>query len=261
MSTDQWFHPAISSSVTPFSSCPQSFPAPVSRLFASSGGQRIGASASASVLPMTVQSWFPLGLTGLISLQSKGSSRVFSSTTVWKHQSFGAQSSLWPNSHICTRLLGKPRSQSLSPVNTWCPWSPPHPDINNSFIATTVTSQNSTDHSFTINFGCLTFKFVFHSKQKTSWGQNRLLFIFVPTVPSTPASPWGYTVTAERQGACMVELRRVGSVIWWINVPLTKSQQPFSYLNRTVSAAPGSCFQCSSYFCWPTSAPETSLRG
>ena len=100
-------HPTISSSVTPFSSCLQSFPASgsflMSRLF-TSGGQRIGVSASASVLPMNSQDWFPLGLAGLISLQSKGLSRVFSSTTVSKHQFFGAQPSLWFNSHIHTWL-------------------------------------------------------------------------------------------------------------------------------------------------------------
>ena len=83
-----WCHLTILSSVTPFSSCPQSFPAsgsfPMSWLFAS-GDQSIGASASASVLPMNIQDWFPLGLTSLISLQSKGLSRVFSSTTVQKH--------------------------------------------------------------------------------------------------------------------------------------------------------------------------------
>ena len=87
----------VSSSVVPFSSCLQSFPAsrssPVSQYFAS-GGQSIGVSASASVLPMNIQDWFPLGLTGLISLQSKGLSRVFSSTTVQKHQFFGTQLSL-----------------------------------------------------------------------------------------------------------------------------------------------------------------------
>ena len=97
----QWYHLSISSSVTHFSSCPQSFPAsvsfPMSQLFAS-GGQSIG--ASASVLPMNIRSWFPLGLTGLSSLLFKELSRVFSSTTVWKHQFFGAQLSLWPNSHI-----------------------------------------------------------------------------------------------------------------------------------------------------------------
>ena len=88
----QWCHPAISSSVTSFSSCPRSFPASgsfsVSWLFLL-GGRSIGASASASVLPMNIQSWFLLGLTGLISLQFKGLSRVFSSLTVWKHQFFG----------------------------------------------------------------------------------------------------------------------------------------------------------------------------
>ena len=95
--SSRWCHPAISSSVIPFSSCPQSFPAsgsfPVSQFFAS-GGQSIGVSASASVLPMNIQDWFPLGWTGWISLQSKGLSRVFSSTTVQKHQFFGAQLSL-----------------------------------------------------------------------------------------------------------------------------------------------------------------------
>ena len=86
---------------------PSIFPAsgsfPMSQFFAS-GGQSIGASASASVLPMYIQGWFPLGLTGLISLLSKGLSRVFSSTTVQRHQKFGAQPSLWSNSHICTWL-------------------------------------------------------------------------------------------------------------------------------------------------------------
>ena len=93
----QWCHPTISSCVIPFSSCLQSFSAsgafPTSQLFAS-GGLSIGASASASVLPMNMQDWFPLGLTGLISLQSKGLSRVFSNTTVQKHQFFSAQLSL-----------------------------------------------------------------------------------------------------------------------------------------------------------------------
>ena len=96
----RWCHPTISSSVTPFSSCPQSFPTsgsfPTSQLFAS-GGQSIGASASASVLPMNIQDWFPLELTGLISLQSKGLSRVFFNTTIWKHQFFCTQPSLWSN--------------------------------------------------------------------------------------------------------------------------------------------------------------------
>ena len=105
-----WCHPNISSSVVPFSSCLQSFPASgfllMSQLF-TSGGQSIGASASASALSMSIQDWFPLGWTGWISLLSKGLSRVFSNTTVQKHQFFGAQPSLWSNSHICTRLLEK----------------------------------------------------------------------------------------------------------------------------------------------------------
>ena len=107
----RWCHPTISSSVVPFSSCPQPFPAPgsfpVSQLF-TSGGQSIGATALASALPMNIQDWFLLGLTGLISLQSKGLSRVFSSITVWKHQFFSAQPSLWSISHIHTWLLEKP---------------------------------------------------------------------------------------------------------------------------------------------------------
>ena len=106
-----WCHPAILSSVVPFSSHLQSFPAsgsfPMSQLFAS-GGQRTGVSASVSVLPMNIQDWFPLGWTGWISLQSKGLSRVFSNTTVQKHQFFGAQLSLWSNSHIHTWPLEKP---------------------------------------------------------------------------------------------------------------------------------------------------------
>ena len=101
----QWCHPTISSSVTPFSSCPQTFPAsrsfPRSQLF-TSGSQIIG--ASTSVLPVNIQDWFPLGLAGLISLLSKELSRVFS-TTIWKHQLFSSQPSLWSNSHICTWLL------------------------------------------------------------------------------------------------------------------------------------------------------------
>ena len=92
-----WCHPTISSSIVPFSSCPQFFPASwsfqMSQLFASCG-QSIGVSASASVLPMNTQDWSPLGWTGWISLQSKGLSRVFSNTTVQKHQFFGTQLSL-----------------------------------------------------------------------------------------------------------------------------------------------------------------------
>ena len=93
----QWCHPTISSSVVLFSSCLQSFPAsgsfPVSQLFAT-GGQSIGVSASASVLPINLQDWFPLGWTGWISLQSKELSSVFSNTTVQKHEFFSAQLSL-----------------------------------------------------------------------------------------------------------------------------------------------------------------------
>ena len=92
--SSRWYHPAISSSVVPFSSCPQPFPAsgsfPVSQLF-TSGGQSAGVSASASVLPMNTQDWSPLGWTGWISLQSKRLSRVFSNTTVQKHQFFSTQ--------------------------------------------------------------------------------------------------------------------------------------------------------------------------
>ena len=103
-----WFHPTISPSVGPISSCLQSFPAsgsfPKSWFFASCS-QSIGASASSTVLPMNIQDWFPLGLSGLISLQSKGLSRVFSNTTVQKHQFFSTQ--LLSNSHIHTWLLEK----------------------------------------------------------------------------------------------------------------------------------------------------------
>ena len=106
----RWCHPTISSSVTPFSSCLQYLPAsgsfPMSQFF-TSGGQNIGASASASVLPMNIQYWFPLGLTGLISLQCEGLSRIFSNTTVQKHQFFSTQLSLESNSHIHTWLLEK----------------------------------------------------------------------------------------------------------------------------------------------------------
>ena len=107
---NQWWHPTISSSVIPFSSCLQSFPAsgafPMSQFFTSSG-QSIGASAPASVLPMNIQDWFPLGWTGWISLHSKGLSRVVSNTTLQKHKSFSTQLSLRSNSHTHTWLLEK----------------------------------------------------------------------------------------------------------------------------------------------------------
>ena len=105
-----WFGDAISSSVAPFSSCPHSFPAlgsfPVSQLF-TSGGQSIR--ASISVFLINIQCWFPSGLTGLISLKSKELSRVFFSTTMWKHQFFGTQLSLGSNFPMRTWLLQKPQ--------------------------------------------------------------------------------------------------------------------------------------------------------
>ena len=107
----QWCHPTTPSSVAPFSSDLQSFPASgslqMSQLF-TSGGQSIRVSASISVLPMNTQDWSPLGRTGWISLQSKGLSRVFSNTTIQKHQFFSTQLSLESNSHIHTWLLEKP---------------------------------------------------------------------------------------------------------------------------------------------------------
>ena len=106
-----WWHPTISSYVTPFSSCPQSFPAsgsfPKSWLFMS-GDQSIGASTSTSVLPMNIQGWFSLGLTSLISLQSKRLSRVFSSIIIQKHKFFATLLSLWFKFHTHTWLLEKP---------------------------------------------------------------------------------------------------------------------------------------------------------
>ena len=109
--SSRWCHPAISFPVIPFSSCPQSLPAsgsfPMSQLFAW-GGRSTGVSVSASVLPMNTQDLSPLGWTGWISLQSKGLSRVFSNTTVQKHQFFGAQLSSQSNSHIHTWQLEKP---------------------------------------------------------------------------------------------------------------------------------------------------------
>ena len=109
--SSQWYHPAISSSVVSFSSCPQSFPAsesfPMSQLF-TWGGQNTGVSALASFLPKKSQGWSPSEWTGWISLQSKELSRVFSNTTVQKHQFFGTQPSSQSNSNIHTWLLEKP---------------------------------------------------------------------------------------------------------------------------------------------------------
>ena len=109
--SSQWCHPAISSSVVPFSSCPQSLPAsesfPMSQLFAW-GAQSTGVSALESFLPKKSQGWSPSEWTGWISLQSKGLSRVFSNTTVQKHQFFGTQLSSQSNSHIHTWPQEKP---------------------------------------------------------------------------------------------------------------------------------------------------------
>ena len=115
-------HLTISSYVTPFSLCLQSFLAsvsfPISLLFS---GQIIRTSASASVLPMNIQGWFPLGLTRLISVKFKGFSRVFFSTRVWKHQFFAVQPSLWSNSHIHTWLLEKLYLWLFRPLLAkWC---------------------------------------------------------------------------------------------------------------------------------------------
>ena len=123
--SSQWCHPTISFSVIPFSSCLQSFPAsgsfPVSQFF-TLGGQSIGVSVSASVLPTNIQDWFPLGWTGWISLLSKGLSRVFSNITVQKHQFFGTQLSLWSKSHSHTWLLGKKKKLWLYKpfLASWC---------------------------------------------------------------------------------------------------------------------------------------------
>ena len=109
--SSQWCHPAISSSFIPFSSCPQSLPAtesfPMSQLF-TWGGQSTGVSDLTSFLPKKSQDWSPLEWTGWISLKSKGLSRVFSNTTVQKHQFFGAQPSSQSNSHIHTWPQEKP---------------------------------------------------------------------------------------------------------------------------------------------------------
>ena len=114
-----WCYPTISSSVIPFSCRLQSFSSsgsfPMSRLF-TSGGQSFGASAWASVLSMNIQGWFQLGLANLISLQSKGLSRVFSSTTTWKHQFFGVQPSVWPSFHP-NMTTGKTIACTIQPLS------------------------------------------------------------------------------------------------------------------------------------------------
>ena len=117
--SSQWCHPTISSSVVPFSSCLQLFPAlgsfPVSHLF-TSGGQSTGTSASASVLPINIQGQFPLGLTGLITLVSKRRSKVFSSTTVQRHQFFSTQPFLLFSSHIHNMTIGKTRALTVRTI-------------------------------------------------------------------------------------------------------------------------------------------------
>ena len=142
----QWCRPTISSSVVPLSFCLQSFPAsgflPMSRLF-TSGGQSIR--SSVSVLPMNIQGWFPLRLTGWISLQSKGLSRVFSNTTIWKHQFFGAQSSLWSNSLEPDSGVGKRQMIFL-----WFLTLPPHPSPE-SFIKGFIVSMATAEVLLTWN--------------------------------------------------------------------------------------------------------------
>ena len=116
-----WCCPAISSSDTHSSfhsqSCPTSWTFPVNPLF-TSNDQNTGASASPSVLPVNIQGWSPLRSTALISLPSKGLSRVFSSTTVWRHQLFGVLPSLWSNSHIGTWLLERPKPYLYGPLSS-----------------------------------------------------------------------------------------------------------------------------------------------
>ena len=120
----QWCHPTVSSPLVSFSSCLQSFPAlgsfQMGWLFTSGGPF----GASASVLPMNIQGWFPLGLTGLISLLSKGLSRVFSSIIIWKYQLFGIHPSLWSSCHIHTCLLSVPYIYRNALLTCW---ATPHP--------------------------------------------------------------------------------------------------------------------------------------
>ena len=121
-----WCHPTISSFVVPFTSCLQSFTASGSfqkSQFFASGGQSIGVSASASVLPMNIQDWFPLGWTGLISLKSKGLSRVFSDTTVQKHQLFGTQFNLGSRAVMygCESwTVNKAKQWRIDGFELWC---------------------------------------------------------------------------------------------------------------------------------------------
>ena len=137
-----WCHPAISSSVVPFSSCLQSFQASesfqMSQLF-TYGGQIIGVSASASVLPMNIQDWFPLGLTGFISLQSKGFSKVLSNTTIWKHQLFA-----WGGQIIGVSASASVLSKNIqdwSPLG-WTGWTSLQPkELSRVFFCTTIRNH------------------------------------------------------------------------------------------------------------------------
>ena len=167
-SLNQWCHPIISFSVVPFSSCPQFFPGSgsfqMSQLHAS-GGQSIGVSASTSVLPVNTQYWSPLGWTGWISLKPKGLSRVFSNTTVQKHQFFSAQLSSQSNSHLHTSIQLSSVAQSCltlwphglqhnrppcpsptpgvysnpCPLSQWC-----HPTISSSVVPFSSCPQSVT---------------------------------------------------------------------------------------------------------------------
>ena len=138
----RWCHPTISSSVVPFSFCPQSFPAsrsfPMSQLFAS-GSQSVGVSASTSVLQMNAQDWTPLGWTGWIFLQSKGLSRVFSNTTVQKHQFFGAQRRKWQPTPVF--LPGQ--SHGWRSLVGYSPWGPKESNPTERLYVTFFTVQLS----------------------------------------------------------------------------------------------------------------------
>ena len=155
-----WCLLTISSSVAPFSSCPQSFPTlgsfPMSWLFVS-GGQSIGASASA--LPMNIQGWFPLELTGLISLQFKELSRVFSSNTVWKHQFFGTQPFLWSNSHICNDYWKKKKPIALT---TWTFVSKEMSLLFNILSGFVIASGNAHTHTCTHSRSSILLCFIWH---------------------------------------------------------------------------------------------------
>ena len=156
-----WCQPTILSSEIPFSSCLQSFLASGAFLmswFFVSGGQSIASSASPSVIPVNIQSWFPLGLTGLIASLFKGLSRVFSSTTVWKHQFFRAQPSLQSNSHIHTWLLEQPQlwlDRLISPLP-----SNIHPPQHSAGKATISRKGPDTPLMCNLPWACKVFYFI-----------------------------------------------------------------------------------------------------